>query len=117
MRKTEGRLLLVHSYALPSALWADGTPLGDSLLESLRQAAEQALADAAGRVDGCPVETLATHVLPERAVLDIAEERGCELIVLGSRGRTGLARAALGSTAERVIRLSAPPVVTVKAPD
>lgn len=117
VRETEGRLLLVHSYALPSALWADGTPLGDSLLESLRQAAEQALADAAGRVDDCPVETLATHVLPERAALDIAVERGSELIVLGTRGHTGLARAALGSTAERVIRLSAPPVVTVKAPD
>ena len=112
--KTGGRIVRLHSYALPSALWADATPIGDSLLDSLREAAEGALSGLARRVKGCPVETIATHLLPERAALDLADERGADMIVLGTRGRTGLAHVALGSTAERVIRLADPPVVTVK---
>jgi nucleotide-binding universal stress UspA family protein len=37
--------------------------------------------------------------------------------VIGTRGRSGLAHVLLGSTAERVIRNSAAPVVSLKASD
>lgn len=116
-RGTDGRITLVHSYSLPTALWADGTPIADSMIESLRQGADRALSELAGRVDDCTVETVATHLSPEHAALDLAKERGAEMIVLGTRGLSGLAHAALGSTAERVVRLSTLPVVTVKERD
>jgi hypothetical protein len=38
------------------------------------------------------------------------------VIVLGTHGRTGLARLLLGSTAEQVVRGAPCPVVTVKTP-
>jgi len=47
----------------------------------------------------------------------IAEQRGCELIVMGTHGRTGLARVLLGSVAENVVRLAPCPVLTVRLPD
>jgi nucleotide-binding universal stress UspA family protein len=44
-----------------------------------------------------------------------AEE--ADLVVVGTHGRTGLPHLLVGSVAERVVRLSPCPVVTVRAPD
>jgi nucleotide-binding universal stress UspA family protein len=49
-------------------------------------------------------------------ILRLAEREKCDLIVLGTQGRTGLKRALLGSVAEEVLRKSACPVLTVRAP-
>ena len=45
-----------------------------------------------------------------------AAEQGANLIVMGTHGRRGLPRAILGSVAERVIRTSSVPVLTVRGP-
>jgi nucleotide-binding universal stress UspA family protein len=49
-----------------------------------------------------------------RAILDEAERLLADLIVMGTRGLTGLEHLVLGSTAERVIRLARCPVMTVR---
>jgi nucleotide-binding universal stress UspA family protein len=49
-------------------------------------------------------------------ILDVANEKGCNLIVMGTHGRTGLGRALMGSVAEKVSRKAPCAVVTVKAP-
>jgi nucleotide-binding universal stress UspA family protein len=49
-------------------------------------------------------------------ILRAAEESACDLIVLGTHGRTGLGRLLLGSVAEQVLRRAPCPVLTVKAP-
>ncbi len=41
---------------------------------------------------------------PVTEILLAAEELGCDLIVMGSHGRTGLRRLMMGSVAESVIR-------------
>ena len=51
---------------------------------------------------------------PGTVVADRAEELNAELIVIGSHGRSGLARWMLGSVAERVVRLAHCPVLVVK---
>lgn len=63
---------------------------------------------ATGRVECCeqPFET----------IVDIAEDEGVDLIVMGTHGRTGLARAVIGSVADRVIRHTQVPVVLVPKP-
>jgi nucleotide-binding universal stress UspA family protein len=53
---------------------------------------------------------------PVDEILRAAEESRCEVIVMGTHGRTGLARFVLGSVAERVLREAPCPVLTVKAP-
>jgi nucleotide-binding universal stress UspA family protein len=53
---------------------------------------------------------------PAAEILRAAGEAGCDLIVLGTHGRTGLARLVLGSVAEQVLRQAPCAVVTVRAP-
>ena len=49
-------------------------------------------------------------------IVGVAEETRCDLIVMGTHGRTGLGRVLMGSVAEQVLRTAPCPVVTVKAP-
>ena len=51
---------------------------------------------------------------PGSVVADRAKELDAELIVIGSHGRSGIARLMLGSVAERVVRLASCPVLVVK---
>ncbi|MBE7492388.1 MAG: universal stress protein [Planctomycetes bacterium] len=43
---------------------------------------------------------------PGKAIAAYAETHGCDLIVMGSHGRTGIKRALLGSVADKVVRLA-----------
>jgi len=53
---------------------------------------------------------------PAEETLRLAEVLPCDLIVMGSHGRTGLARLLTGSVAEEVLRKAACPVLVVKTP-
>ena len=55
---------------------------------------------------------------PSWDICKIAEDEQCDLVIMGSHGRTGLGHVLLGSVAERVVRLSPSPVLVVgkKAP-
>ena len=63
---------------------------------TLREAVEQA---EAGGVDA---ETHARQGDPADAILDVAEERGADLIIVGNRGMTGAKRFLLGSVPNKV---------------
>ncbi|MCA8950499.1 MAG: universal stress protein [Planctomycetes bacterium] len=47
-------------------------------------------------------------------ILESAQANSCDLIVIGTHGHTGLKHMLLGSTAERVVRMSEVPVLTVR---
>ncbi len=49
-------------------------------------------------------------------ILRVVREARCDLIVMGTHGRTGLGRLLLGSVAEQVLRTAPCPVLTVRAP-
>jgi nucleotide-binding universal stress UspA family protein len=63
---------------------------------TLREAAEQAQ-DA-----GVKVNTYAREGDPADAILDVAEERGADLIVVGNKGMTGAKRFLLGSVPNKI---------------
>lgn len=52
---------------------------------------------------------------PSEAVIQLAQEKKADLIVLGSHGRTGVEKLLMGSVAERVIVLASCPVLVVKS--
>jgi hypothetical protein len=52
---------------------------------------------------------------PAAAIVEFARQRGADLIVMGSHGRTGIGRLLLGSVSEQVIGLATCPVLMVKA--
>jgi len=51
---------------------------------------------------------------PVEEILDLAEEVGADLIVIGSHGRTGLRRLFLGSVSEAVVRHALCPVMVAR---
>jgi nucleotide-binding universal stress UspA family protein len=53
---------------------------------------------------------------PADAIVDFAKTHDIDLIVMGTHGRTGLARFVMGSIAEAVVRRADCPVLTVKHP-
>jgi nucleotide-binding universal stress UspA family protein len=50
---------------------------------------------------------------PWLAILEAAKKQGADLIVMGTHGRRGISRVLLGSVAEKVVRLSPVPVLTI----
>jgi hypothetical protein len=51
---------------------------------------------------------------PAEAIIETANEKSADLIILGSHGRTGIERLLMGSVAERVIVMSSCAVMVVK---
>ena len=63
---------------------------------------------------GVPVERVQLDGSPAREIIRYAEKADCDLIVMGTHGRGGIDRLLLGSVAERVVRSSTVPVLTVR---
>lgn len=82
--------------------------------EALRQEGESALENVERRVDDVPVETDLIEGSPAREIVRYAEENPCDVVVMGTHGRSGVDRLLLGSVAERVVRSSPTPVLTVR---
>lgn len=62
---------------------------------------------------GIPVESYIATGIPSEEVLAVAKTKEADVIVVGTRGKTGLDHILLGSTAERIIRMAHCPVLTV----
>lgn len=62
------------------------------------------------------VEYILRDGSPAESILHAAEELGCDLVVLGTHGRTGLKRLLMGSVAEAVLRKARCPVLTLRSP-
>ena len=69
----------------------------------------------AARDHGVPIQTWLEHGEPASRLLDVAGELHSALIVMTTHGRTGLARFALGSVADRVVRAGAAPVLLLRS--
>jgi nucleotide-binding universal stress UspA family protein len=64
-------------------------------------------------INGVDVSTRVRAGVPAREILDAAKELGAQLLVLGTHGRTGIARAVLGSQAEMILRRATIPVLVL----
>jgi nucleotide-binding universal stress UspA family protein len=81
-------------------------------------AARQALEEFASRTAGLTgAEILVEEGDPVSVVLDVSQRARADLVVMGTHGRGGLQRLMLGSVAERVLRSSRIPVLTVRGSD
>jgi nucleotide-binding universal stress UspA family protein len=93
----------------------------EPMLVSLRDAGEKVLEQAVGiaRRADVPCESKLIETLGGRAADEIvkqAKQGAADLIVLGTHGRRGLKRLAMGSDAELVLRQSPVPVLLVRDP-
>lgn len=111
------RVLAVHV----SAPWT-AVPIGEiatalppeNYERETADAAQSLLADVALRAKVAGVECETLHVrdrLPAQGIIEAAAERGADLIVMSSHGRSGFARLLLGSEANEVVSKSTVPVL------
>ncbi|MEN8181620.1 MAG: universal stress protein [Myxococcota bacterium] len=113
------RVILIHAYHLPVEFQQlEGAYLPPDFWSNVKTEAQQTLERHAEplRARGVEVETVVREGYPATVILEEAEQRETDLIVIGTRGLTGLKHLLLGSIAERVVQKALCPVLTVKTP-
>jgi nucleotide-binding universal stress UspA family protein len=111
------RLVVMHSYELPVYGFPDGALVASAEVASRVMSGAQAGLDAMveRHRNGLKIDTVLRQGVPWEEVHAVAEEVGADIIVIGTHGRKGIARALIGSVAEKIIRTSTRPVLTVHA--
>ena len=116
-QQLSAKLVLFHSYYVdvsqaPKLYWV----VPPDFLETLRQTTSAELEKLAKHaiMAGVPWECSMSAEPAVPAILALAESLPAHMIVMGTRGNTGLKHVVLGSTAERIVRLAPCPVLTVK---
>jgi nucleotide-binding universal stress UspA family protein len=110
---------LMHSYEIPIMGFPDGAlvataDIATRIADASRAALESAVAKRQGakvKVDGILREGVAWEEINR-----VADEIDADLVVIGTHGRRGLARALLGSVAENVVRTARRPILTIHGP-
>ena len=111
---------VVQDYRLISATdgWMGDAVMDEKVQEESRERAARFLdfvqkaADAAGVT--CHT-VVATNAHPYDAIVDTANKRGCDLIVMTARNRKGLAKLVMGNEASRVLHRASIPVLIFRA--
>jgi nucleotide-binding universal stress UspA family protein len=111
-------LTLVHAYEPPAYAYpgAPFVPTGDFapwIADAAKQVLDRELAAVRARFPEVKGELRCGPAWQE--ILDVVEKRGADLVVVGTHGRRGVARALIGSVAEKVVRLSLVPVWVVRS--
>ena len=109
-REHDAQLVVLYVVPLPAMMYG---PPPESYLEHVREELR--------RIKPSDPKTRVQHLLVEgdaaTMILRAARENHCDLIVMGTHGRTGLTRLLKGSVAEQVVRKAPCRVLTVKAPE
>lgn len=109
---------LLHCYpATLGTLSPYGPALPDNTHQALRESAQSRIGADRDRVHeaGVKVNAHLSVDVPSHAIVEAAKELDADLIVMGTRGLTGLRHVLLGSVAERTVRAVSCPVITVPA--
>lgn len=115
------RFRLVHCLDIDESAYVAGAglpgvvaawPLPQSLIDQVEAAARERLTAALAETN-VVAEAVVMRSSPAAGILQAAQSVATALIVVGTRGRTGLARLALGSVAESVISRAACSVLVV----
>lgn len=105
---TGAELLVLHVFAVPDVWGSGGMP------DEVNEAAKKQLAEIQPRIPGVKMQHIAHGGPPGEVICWMAQQRQCDLIVLGTHGRTGLAHLLMGSVAEHVVQHAPCPVLTVR---
>lgn len=92
-------------------------PVNRIYLGELLKTAKAHMADLKARVAsrGISIHTRIATGIPSEEVLAAAKGEDSDLVVVGTKGKTGLEHVLVGSTAERVIRTAPCPVLAVRS--
>ncbi len=119
-RANRAQLIALHVMTPPILYTPDGYALPqtyDRLLVDMRAAAQKQLDRlvAGAKTRGVRARGLLLEGVPHDRIVRAARSTRADLLVIGTHGRTGLARLFLGSVAARVIATATCPVLSVRA--
>lgn len=116
-RSWQAKLLIVTVVRPPEGWWGIGgaPPSPEALSAALVEGQEQILRETEEHLplDGIDYETVQELGDPTWKLIDVAEERNADLIVIGKRGAGLAERVMLGSVADRLCHHSPVPVLVV----
>jgi universal stress protein A len=117
----QAKIILVHTvHPLAHLAFPESICITDfrAIEEELKREAKKHLDDFAAQKtpQTVPVETQVFMGEPVWEICQAATREHVDLIVMGSRGRTGLSHVLLGSVAERVVRHAPCPVLVTRRP-
>ncbi len=110
---------LMHSYEIPIMGFPDGALVATAdIATRIADASRAALDSAVDKRQGAKVKVdgILRDGVAWEEINRIADEIDADLVVIGTHGRRGLARALLGSVAENVVRTSRRPILTIHGP-
>jgi nucleotide-binding universal stress UspA family protein len=111
-QKVGAKLSLLHVIEVPVYAIEVSLPLQDLEQDARRGLARLLPEAAAAHVD---VTRLVAMGVPYEQILKMATAEQVDLIVMATHGRTGLRHLAMGSIAERVVRMAPCPVLTIRS--
>ena len=120
MRRGGLRATLVLGHVQEEASLIElATQGADAVAEAAVAAGRHLMASAVALVEaaGAPYETEIALGPVAATLADMAEDCGCDLLIIGARGLGGLRGALLGSVSQALIQQSTVPVTVVKHPD
>lgn len=115
--KDSARLYLMH--IIDKRIYDYGGPIyevqpgkdDETIGQLKKKLGESVPKEIKGEID---VETIVTVGVPAQEIVNASNEKGVDLIVMGTHGRTGIAHVVMGSVAENVTRKAVCPVLTVR---
>lgn len=113
----DARLTLFHAYVPPGSALTSGTLANESWRAAVTQQCRTHLVEAAlPESIGSALHPVLEQGAPEALLSDYVASADVDLVVLGSQGRSGLARALLGSTAENLLHALDCDTLVVRSP-
>lgn len=121
-RRTGGTLDVIHAWQLPAFVPPESVvgsvgAMGEPLVDLMQANAERAMRELVERARSEGIEIADARIVlgnPAGVIVEHARAGGYDLLALGTHGRSGLSHALVGSVAEKVVRLSPVPVLTVR---
>ncbi len=117
-KRFEAQLYFLHvfqsvAYVLPEGYMLYSAPQLAEILDDLDKMIAAEKSDAL-RAGVRHAEAELVEGVPATEIVRFASDKGCDLIVMGTHGRTGVKHALLGSIAEKVVRGAYCPVLIVR---
>jgi nucleotide-binding universal stress UspA family protein len=108
------KLLVVHVVVPPVVVFGEGAIMPEP--ENTRPQLHSQLQQITATQGQIAIEHYLTDGDAAAEIVRMAKEQQCDVIVMGTHGRTGMGRMLLGSVAEQVVRRAPCPVLTIKTP-
>lgn len=108
----------IHVLYVVNTTYSDIGAVGETTIDSLRERGTSVVRDVEQRAtaNGIEVVTRIVEGDPHREILEYSSAN-VDLIVMGTRGRSGIDRYLLGSVTEKIVRTADVPVFTVRGSD